>query len=135
MTIDRAKAFRILATSLLVLAIAVEAHHSFVKREPWNGFTIFSNNISYPLIAFWALAIWGLWSENAFAKVAMFLGIFLVLAHSIVLSAGGNLGYGLTYLFTAAAAASASGAFHAEIRRRLLEERRWENEFRTKLAS
>lgn len=110
----RLNIFRSIATLAVAITIAIESNHSFIQKKLWLGFEPIANNISYLLVAMWLTAIAGIWSNNIYLKPPMIAGIFLIIAHSVVLSAGGNyFSFGIPYLVTGLTSIVATALAHS----------------------
>lgn len=116
--------FRFAATLLLLVAIGLEANHSFIRQVPWRGFEPAANFASFPLITAWGLAIAGLWSQKATWKPWLIFGIFFLVAHGIVISTGGN-SLAAAYIFAGLGAGACSALAHVrDLRARRTQEHR-----------
>ncbi|HEY8279035.1 MAG TPA: hypothetical protein VIH99_05400 [Bdellovibrionota bacterium] len=126
----KSKILKLISSAAILGVILIEAKHSFVDRKPWLGFELVSNNVSYFLITLWLGAIVGLWTKRIFSFPAMFIGIFMIFAHSAVLSSGGNgPTFGSIYfmlgLIAGLSAVFAHEAFtHQEMKSEELQDRR-----------
>ena len=89
MHVDK-KNFKIMTTIAFGAAILSEVTHTVILQEPWEGYTIVANNISFLLVAVWSFAIASLWSARTLYKPTLVVGVLLLAAHPLVLSIGGN---------------------------------------------
>jgi hypothetical protein len=81
---------KVLGTVSIGAAIVNEVNHTFIDKIPWNGFTLYANNVSFLLIPIWILAVLGLWSEDRLYKSFLFLGEATLFFHGMALAFGGN---------------------------------------------
>lgn len=107
----RRTAFQSLATICLLMACAVEYRQAFVLHAPWKGFEDVSVLLAALLLATWAAAIVGIWTNRALSNFAFVTGIFVVLATGLSLAQ--SSAFLPSLLFTGLAAVAAASMFGA----------------------
>jgi hypothetical protein len=100
---------RVTSSLAFAIAISLEFFHTFVTHAPWRGFSTAFNGFSYVLIPLWILGIVGLWTERAFSKFVVALGLVLAAAQGVDIAISGEQQpQALAYLLCAVVAAGCS---------------------------
>ena len=100
---------KIIAALIFLAAATFEAHHTFYQGKAWEGFTLRSNYISFLYITLWIAASTALFSRSVKMAPVLVFGLFGLLAHSIVISEGGNGVIGTSFMLAGLVAGYCSG--------------------------